>query len=167
MNPEKITLSTERIRVKLTMPGIAITQLAGSSIVSNLFKNLIGKALDEKGLVGQMEQTVLVKDAIQDGAGKLHTSFICAFDNQAFGIFGVTDRMEGLTTIRATLEGVGLLRYSDIFWWHSAESVYRAWYPEGSMARWEDDNATFAQWNDILFRWAEAEVARIEKQIGQ
>ena len=131
------------ICVKLTIPTLSLGFRAALSW-SLMFGKIISRSLQDKGIYAELPQGPIAEALSLSKEPK--PWLVMGMGNRAIGIFGVTDRMAGLRLIRAALEELGLLRFSQIAWFDTREAVWMAWYPEGSMERFESTAAMTLDW---------------------
>jgi hypothetical protein len=136
----------ERISVKLTMPGITLGIPTGALAFCQLLEKAICRALDDKGILTELPESKYESLRLK-GPQKC---FVVGYGQVVMGVFAVTNRMDGLVTIRDALQSVSLLAWSEIAWLDSRELVWRYWHPAGSTARIEENEPFMLHLKDLI-----------------
>jgi hypothetical protein len=111
------------IRLKFPRGNLSI---GDGLVLARMFGVIIARALRSNGILSDPSAANL------DSVAPVGEQNTCAFKDEAFGLFRVTDRAVALSLIRAELEELEILEHARIGWIDWQFGGLRSYYPAGS-----------------------------------
>jgi hypothetical protein len=142
MNPENNTPDPQRhgIMIMWRIPTLACAG-DGAAILDRMLSKIIGDALRQKGFLCPAVPCA----ENQFSTGDALTFF--ALGDSMTGILEVNDLDAGAITIRAALDSIGALPFSEIGWVDETEGKWCRWYPEGNHTPFIDNLDRLRWWS--------------------